>query len=80
MPSSENDRDDATEGKNGDTVSNVAPMSTLASEKYCCMGVFANTGLVAVVVIKREYTLSRFSIYHIAAMRIQYMWRSFHRK
>ena len=33
MPSSENDRDDATEGKNGDTVSNVAPMSTLASEE-----------------------------------------------
>ena len=31
------------------------------------------------VVIKREYTLSRFSIYHIAAMQIQYMWRSFHR-
>ena len=33
VPSSENDRDDATEGKNGDTVSNVAPMSTLASEE-----------------------------------------------
>ena len=80
MPSSEDVRDNASEGKTGATILNVAPMSTLASEEdaveWVCSRIQAWWRMV---VIKREYTLSRFSIYHIAAMQIQYMWRSFHR-
>ena len=56
----------------------VAPMSALATDNdavdWVCSRIQAWWRMV---VIKREYTLSRFSIYHIAAMQIQYMWRSF---
>ena len=44
-------------------------------------GVFANTGLVVAHSgdQARVHLEPVFSIYHIAAMQIQYMWRSFHR-
>jgi hypothetical protein len=56
----------------------ISPMASLATDKdavdWVCSRIQAWWRMV---VIKREYTLSRFSIYHIAAMQIQYMWRSF---